>query len=380
MLSVLQVVSGDLWAGAEVQAYTLVRGLAEIPGIHVSVAVLNDGELSHRLERAGVEVFVLDERRLGTFEILRRLRRLIVERRPGVIHSHREKENIVVTLANRATLRVPAVRTFHGRSERLATHGLHGFRQRLILLADRWCIRAGRQYVVAVSSDLGDWIGTWLPRDRLTVIENGIAEDSLSTEEKSAEFRSRDPYAIHVGYIGRLVAVKRVDLFISAAQILRIQHPERKWRFHVFGDGPLRSRLESLSMQSGVADITTFHGHRMDIAQCIRDLDATVLCSDHEGLPMVALEAAVLGVPMVAHRVGGLPDVLPSELLVDQHDAAGYAAGVMRAVGANGRAIAETLKTEILRKFSAAVNSARTAALYRRAVADAAGGQLGADG
>ena len=60
---------------------------------------------------------------------------------------------------------------------------------------------------------------------------------------------------------------------------------------------PLRSDLQVLSEQLRISGVTTFHGHRADIATCIGGLDALVICSDHEGMPMTALEAAALEFP-----------------------------------------------------------------------------------
>ena len=103
-------------------------------------------------------------------------------------------------------------------------------------------------------------------------------------------------------------------------------------RFHIFGDGSLRTSLETQAKVLNLGDSVRFHGHRNDISVCMASLDVLLVCSDHEGLPMTVLESIVLGTPVVAHRVGGLVEVLDDSsggMLVRQHDPKGYAQAVL---------------------------------------------------
>jgi L-malate glycosyltransferase len=125
-----------------------------------------------------------------------------------------------------------------------------------------------------------------------------------------------------------LEPVKRVDIFLDMAEILINQHSERFWQFHVIGDGKLKTELQEQSTRLGISECVTFHGHRKDIPNCIVALDAIIMCSDHEGTPMTALEALALGTPLIAHDVGGLKEILAANnplSLVQNHSADGYA-------------------------------------------------------
>lgn len=86
---------------------------------------------------------------------------------------------------------------------------------------------------------------------------------------------------------------------------------------------------------------------------------------------MISLEAAALGVPVVAHAVGGLLDVVPEEFLVTRHDPRGYSTGILRALCADGRAIAARRAVAALTQFSARRNAERVRALYEEVVAEA---------
>lgn len=373
-LRVLHIASGDLWAGAEVQAFTLMSCLSHMAQTEVAAVVMNEGTLADKLRSAGVGVYVTDERKLGALRIFSSLRGVLRNWRPDVIHTHREKENILGCLSNRTCRNVPFVRTVHGGEEQPATSGWRRARRRLINGADRWCVQRLQGRVIAVTSELAVRLAHEFPAGKIVVIENGVDLESLGSQTAIAPFKAAEPEAIHVGIAGRLVDVKRVDLFMNAAALLVRECPERCWRFHVFGDGPNRLPLEELSQRLGLGDKVTFHGHRQDIATCLAGLSALVICSDHEGMPMVALEAAALGVPTVAHAVGGLLEVVPREFLVSRHDAHGYMDGILRVLRADGRAIAARCGAETAARFSAQRNADRVRALYEQVLSEWRGG------
>jgi glycosyltransferase involved in cell wall biosynthesis len=368
-LRILHIISGDLWAGAEVQACTLVSELVRMPDTEVAAVVLNEGRLADKLSAVGIRVDVMNERKLGPLQIWLRLRRLLKSWRPDVIHTHREKENILGMLANRACRNVPSVRTMHGGNEHTGAVGWRGIRHSMVMVLDRWCGRASQQRLIAVSRDLGIRLARDFPADRIVLIENGVAAEAVRAARGVAEFRTADPNSTHIGIVGRLVPVKRVDIFLETAAYLRRKCPECPLRFHVFGDGPLRSDLEALSEQLRISDVTTFHGHRPDIATCIGGLDALVICSDHEGMPMTALEAAALEVPTIAHAVGGLIDVVPEAFLVTRHESEGYGEAILRAIRDEGRTIARRHAMETLLRFSAKGNAERIRTVYEQVIA-----------
>lgn len=83
-----------------------------------------------------------------------------------------------------------------------------------------------------------------------------------------------------------------------------------RFSLYVVGDGPLRSQLEDLARELGLAEMVHFLGFQPHPLPIIATMDAVLFSSKHEGLPMTALEALALGVPVVAPPVGGLIDLL----------------------------------------------------------------------
>src|SRR6266852_5312011 len=117
-LRICHLISGDLWAGAEVMALHLLGGLNRLPGIDLFVILLNKGRLSDQLESAGIPTCVFDESKHSFLEIAVSAARAARKWAPHILHSHRYKENILsylvsLSLRDRASL----VSTQHGMPE-----------------------------------------------------------------------------------------------------------------------------------------------------------------------------------------------------------------------------------------------------------------------
>lgn len=319
-IRVMHIISGDLWAGAEVQAFNLLSQLQKPCDLHV--VLMNHGELADKLAALQIPLTILDETRLGGVKILLALREIMLQFKPDIIHTHRQKENILGGLANLLSLRATSVRTCHGAPE-FSSKGM----RRLQAWLDNFVGRYLQQAIIAVSSDLSGKLSKLFPAKKIHVINNGVDIDTLRQAAGAADFRLAAPGAVHIGIVGRLEPVKRIDIFLAMAKILIADSDSVDYRFHIVGDGKLRAQLEKLAQELGLAHTTRFHGHRKDIPLCLSSFDAIVMCSDHEGTPMTALEALALGTPLVAHKTGGLEEILRGypELLVEQHSPEGYA-------------------------------------------------------
>ena len=145
---------------------------------------------------------------------------------------------------------------------------------------------------------------------RLQVIPNGI-ELSRFHPEPSAGDRVRAELAIDkgafvMGTVGRLAAEKEQALLLRALAPLlgSLAH------LVVAGDGPLRTALSELAAALGVSPYVHFLGARGDVPDVLNALDAFVLSSSTEGLPLVVPEAMATGLPVVSTRVGGIPTVI----------------------------------------------------------------------
>jgi glycosyltransferase involved in cell wall biosynthesis len=111
-----------------------------------------------------------------------------------------------------------------------------------------------------------------------------------------------------VGIAARLDGIKRLDLFVATARYLADRIP--KSAFVIAGEGRQKEPLRRLILQSGLRDRVALLGERNDVYDVLRAMDVLLICSDHEGIPMVMLEAMALGVAVVSRKVGGIPEVI----------------------------------------------------------------------
>ena len=325
-MKIMQIVSGDKWAGAEVQVWTLCAQLVR-QGHQVNAVVLNPGRLAEQLMAAGVTVTVLDETRFGFKTLLNKIKLELRRVQPDVVHTHRQKENILGSVANRLTVRARCFRTVHGAPEFTPSA-----KQRIQIALDTYCGRYLQHGVISVSDELTQKLAGRFSASRIHTIANGISTKDVQGDAANNKVEPVDENYVHIGFVGRLEPVKRVDLFIgTAAKLCEQRKPEdgKPLRFHIFGDGSLHATLVQQAQQAGISDNIVFHGHTHVVRSWISQMNFLLMPSDHEGLPMTALESLALGVPLVAHATGGLKPLLSEAFaagLVSDHSVQGYTA------------------------------------------------------
>jgi glycosyltransferase involved in cell wall biosynthesis len=318
MLRVCHIISGDLWAGAEVMASNLLGEMRKYPDLELSVILLNDGRLAEELRTAGLPMQILDERRLTFLGLLRATRAFLRARSPNIIHSHRYKENLIALFISRALPGTQLVTTQHGLPEANAqSHSLAG---KLISFANFFVLKRYYKRVVAVSRDLESFFVDELgfSTAKVGVIHNGVEIPPPISRKSPGE-----PFLI--GSSGRLFPVKDYPLMVDMAKAMA---GKSNVRFALAGEGPERGRLEADIQKHGLADRFHLRGHLDDMETFYQGLDLYLNTSLHEGIPMTILEAMAQGLPVVAPRVGGIPEVIEDGVegfLIDGRDPRAFA-------------------------------------------------------
>ena len=136
--------------------------------------------------------------------------------------------------------------------------------------------------------------------DRVDSDKNGRAETRRLLGIPSEAFT--------VGWIGRMTGIKRTDDVLLAFKRLRARGVDA--RLCMVGDGPDRAAIERRAHDLGIVRDTLFLGYQESVAPFYAAFDAFVLPSANEGTPVTAIEALAAGRPVVATRVGGVPDVV----------------------------------------------------------------------
>jgi glycosyltransferase involved in cell wall biosynthesis len=269
-----------------------------------------------------------------------RLARLLRTVRPQILHTHTAKAGAIgrfaVLLATGARPPI-VVHTFHG-------HVLRGYfgplRTRLFRLLERWLARVTTA-LIAVSPEVRDDLVALgvAPAEKFTVIRLGIELDERIGESAARRAEMRRLLGIPrerftVGWIGRMTAVKRTDDVLLAFKRLRELGVDAC--LCMVGDGPDRDHVEQRASELGIARDCLFLGYQEDVAPFYGAFDAVVLPSGNEGTPVSAIEALAGGRPVVATRVGGVPDVIRDGVdgfLVDPGDVEQLAARLAELAG-----------------------------------------------
>ncbi|MBX9761068.1 MAG: glycosyltransferase family 4 protein [Beijerinckiaceae bacterium] len=238
-------------------------------GLPAQVVLLTDHGRTHftdALESGGIPHRILDGSARSVFNAMR-------AQRPALVHTHGYKAGVVGRLSARLA-GVPCVSTFHAGERAPFPVGLYQRLDEMLAFLSR---------PISVSADIAarlPWSSTMIPNFIPTPAEPCAG-----------------PLPKRVAFVGRLSEEKGPDIF---CQIARANAARAE--FHVYGDGPMRNRLEE---QYG--DCVRFHGHVADIGRVWRDSGLLLITSRAEGLPMACLEAMAHGVPVAAARVGALP-------------------------------------------------------------------------
>jgi glycosyltransferase involved in cell wall biosynthesis len=243
-----------------------------------------------------------------------RLALLIRRVRPHILHTHTAKAGAVGRLAAvlAGDARPPiVVHTFHG-------HVLRGYfdpvRTAGFRLLERWLARMSTA-LVAVSPQVRDDLVALgvAPRERFVVVRLGIELEQRVAAEQDGRGESRrilgiGPDRFAVGWIGRMTGVKRTEDVLRAFRRLRDRGVDAC--LCMIGDGPDRPAVERRAHELGVMRDTLFLGYQEEVAPYYAAFDAMILPSINEGTPVSAIEALAAGRPVVATRVGGVPDVV----------------------------------------------------------------------
>jgi sugar transferase (PEP-CTERM/EpsH1 system associated) len=262
------------------------------------------GVMARRLPRA-VHVHALGKRPGFDVKAIARLTALVRRLRPDVLHS-RNWSAFDAVLAGRLAGVPTLVHGEHGR-EIADPHGLN--RRRNVLR--RLCAPLVSRFVT-VSDDLHRWLvaTVGIPAGKVETIHNGVNLEGFVHESREAGRRALGlPAGLTViGTVGRLDPVKDQAGLIDAFGLL--PDPRRQLALVIVGDGPCRMPLEALARRPDVAGRVRLLGERADVPLLLQGFDLFVLPSIAEGMSNTLLEAMASGLPVVATRTGGNPELV----------------------------------------------------------------------
>jgi glycosyltransferase involved in cell wall biosynthesis len=320
-IRILRVIARLNMGGPALHVAYLTQGL-EPRGYDTTLVAgrLARGEdsMSYVAEELGVDVVALGELHREVSPVydpvaITRLVHEIRRVRPHILHTHTAKAGAVGRAAAllAGVARPPVVvHTFHG-------HVLRGYfdpiRTQLFRETERALARHTTRLIAVGPQVRDDLVELGVaPAEQFSVIRLGIdLESRVLTQDRRAEYRKLfgipdDRFV--VGWIGRMTAIKRVPDILTSFKLLLDRGVEST--LCLVGDGPDREPAELQAKELGVARNVISLGYQRDVSPYYALFDAFVLPSANEGTPVVAIEALAAARPVVATRVGGVPDVV----------------------------------------------------------------------
>lgn len=293
-IKVMEIIGSLQTGGAEKQVVSLLNGLdSERFQKHIVCFKNSDTPFGKMLGDDVIRHYVHLARR-GQIGCVRRLAALFRKVRPHVVQSHMFHTNLYAVVAAKLAGVPVTITTEHGKN--LWKNSFHH-------LIERHIISPFSTLRVAVSQDIRNI------RIRARDVEaEKIVVVPPCVEIPAEAVRCRQKLPLRFGAIGRMVDAKDYPTLIRA--YAKFMESGTKSELVFLGDGPERLRLERMAAELGVGQSVQFPGFQTDVNGWLKSMDIVVFSSIREGIPVAMLEAMAVGVPVVATRVGGIPEVI----------------------------------------------------------------------
>lgn len=309
-IRVLHIIDHLGLGGAQTFLLDLVRNQKEDGWVYPTVCCLTERtNLSDKFEQSGIKINHLNVGRHNILQVIIipiKLYYLMKSQNLSLVHTHLFVSGFFGRLAAKFNQLPNVVHEQRNETEeikyleRILELSLGKITSAVICVSE-----STKKFVIGVKG---------ISPEKIWVIPNGISVSRLNLSESNdqtriliEELNFTDIDQIVIG-VGRLEPEKRFDIFIKAAK--RIQAFIPKIGFLIVGEGPERTKLESLSNELNLNEVVRFTGFRSDVESLMSISDVFMLTSDYEGLPLTILEAMLMQVPVVASAVDGNLELL----------------------------------------------------------------------
>ena len=297
-MKIMQVIPYFCFGGAEIMCENLTYALKNAGQDVFVVSLYNERTpIAQRMEEAGIRIVYLDKKLGLDLSMVPKLVRVMRQEGPDVVHTHLDVIKYATAAARLSGVK-KCVHTVHSLADREA----EGRIQKIIngtYFRKAWSVPVA--LTPEVQASVSDFYG--LPPERIPVIYNGI---DLSRCIPKTTYETGE--TVTILHVGRFDVPKNHAGLLEAFRLLRETHPECHLR--LVGDGDLRLRMEALAKEKGISDAVEFCGMQSNVYPYLHDADIFTLPSIYEGNPMTIIEAMGTGLPIVASRVGGIPDMI----------------------------------------------------------------------
>jgi sugar transferase (PEP-CTERM/EpsH1 system associated) len=284
---------------------------------HAIICLTSAEDFAQRITAPGVRIIELNKKPGQDIGVYWRLWLALKELNPSIVHTR----NLAALETQWLGVLMPGTKRVHGEHGR-DIGDLDGRNWKYLALRKLMKLMVHRY--IAVSQDLASWL-TDVVRvnpNSMRQIYNGVDQDFFFPPIDSDSKKGLPSWfvspgeCIVLGTVGRLAEVKDQARVLEAMAIIFGKEPslKDKIRLVMVGDGPLRSTLENQIERLDLGSHVLMTGDRSDIPQLMKTMDIFVLPSLAEGISNTVLEAMATGLPVVATRTGGNPELVSSEI------------------------------------------------------------------
>lgn len=296
-MRIIQIMPQFDLAGAEVMCEALSSEL-KILGEDVIIVSLYDFQsaITDRLEAAGIRIIYLNKKPGLDISMIFKLVEVFRAEKADVIHTHRYVMQYAIPAAVVSGIK-RRVHTVHNIAQEEQTE--------IGKIVNKAFYKCCNVIPVALSEKIKKTIQEVynIPEKDIPVVFNGI---DLSKCNVKNSYAPKERFTIV--HIGRFADVKNHELLLRTFAIFKAKHPEA--RLQLIGDGKLRENMVQLAQELGLSDSVEFAGAQNNVYPLLHEGDVFILPSKFEGMPVSLIEAMGTGLPIIASKVGGVPDML----------------------------------------------------------------------
>src|SRR5690625_1714459 len=296
-MKVIHVETGMHLYGGALQVFFLLRGLADQAGEHILVCPL--GSAIAKAAREFVRVIEIPCRGDHDLIFLWRLKKVLQAEQPDLVHLHSRRGADFLGGVAAKLAGIPAILS-----------------RRVDNPQPRWLIRLKYplyQRVITISEGIRQvLLSEGIPAEKVVCVHSAVDTERYQPGCKDrdwfrAEFGLTDDEKT-VGMAAQFIPRKGHRTLIAAMPAILEAHPQT--RFLLFGQGPEQNAMRRLVRRNGLEERVIFTGFRNDLDRILPCLDLLAHPASMEGLGVILLQAAACGIPLVAGRAGGIPEIV----------------------------------------------------------------------
>lgn len=318
-LKILHIDTEKGFRGGEQQVVNLMEGLQKPGGFEQAALVRKDQKFGEVLKEKGFQVFETDRSKPLPVVGVGDLQNLAKSFSPDIVHAHTGNSHTLAYRAYRKTYPIIVTRRvdFPIKQNFLSQNKYLHKCMHYIAIS-----RAIKEILVAggVNESKIDVIPSGI--DPMRLMKDGEFPNSVDRKTWREKWNATDETFVF-GMVGSYVDHKDPLNLIHAGSVLKNNHPDIDFRIALIGDGKLRETLEQKTKEFHLEENVFLTGWQDDVAAPMSGLDVFVMPSKLEGLCTSLIDAQAVGLPCVATRAGGIPDVITdgeNGLLVDKKD------------------------------------------------------------